>query len=452
MKKAIATVLLAGVTLTFSGCSGGYLDGGTMLRPPRPTGEKAEIQSIIESKAGPGFKLKYPQNGEYRSAVIMHDLDGSDKEEAIALYSSGNDDTKLHLMVISEKDGEWKSSGDFTVSATGADRVIFADINGDGIDDLLVGWSAVAGAEKLLTAYTFDKNNELREMTVDSTYSNVAVADFDNDKTSELILFSVPKDDAQPNAQLFDYSEKEMRPISVSSVNVDPEVIKSTSIDVGYMDKDTLAVFVDGEKRSGSLVTEVIYWDKKNKTLVNPLYAVDKNNAQVVNPTTRFTTTISKDINRDGIYEIPTVASMPGSVDENPVSVCSMTTWNIFDREKQSLKGVLNTVINYSDGYYFVIPEKWTGRVTARIDTDKRTITFYEWVAEKANSNIGTVGSKLLTINVFSQKEWENGDISSDFEEIARGRNSVYSKASEKIDDELVLTKEEIQDCLYLIS
>ena len=34
-----------------SGCSASFTDGGNMMRPPRPTGDKAEIQNIIEEKS-----------------------------------------------------------------------------------------------------------------------------------------------------------------------------------------------------------------------------------------------------------------------------------------------------------------------------------------------------------------------------------------------------------------
>ena len=72
MKKRILALIMALSVAVLSGCSASFTDGGNMMRPPRPTGDKAEIQNIIEEKAGSGFIFVYPQTGDYRSAVTMH--------------------------------------------------------------------------------------------------------------------------------------------------------------------------------------------------------------------------------------------------------------------------------------------------------------------------------------------------------------------------------------------
>lgn len=70
--KAVAMALM--LALTLSGCSFVGLDAQTLMRPPKPTGEKADIHALLESKTDGKMTLKYPRTGDYRSAIITHDV------------------------------------------------------------------------------------------------------------------------------------------------------------------------------------------------------------------------------------------------------------------------------------------------------------------------------------------------------------------------------------------
>ena len=59
------------------------LDTQNLMSPPKATGDKADIQRVIEESAG-SYTFKYPQKGDYRSAVIMHDINGDGTDEAVA--------------------------------------------------------------------------------------------------------------------------------------------------------------------------------------------------------------------------------------------------------------------------------------------------------------------------------------------------------------------------------
>ena len=59
-----------------SGCTVSTFQIQNLMRPPKSTGYKAEIQKVIEEVTGSSIILKYPQRGEYRSAVIMKDVSG----------------------------------------------------------------------------------------------------------------------------------------------------------------------------------------------------------------------------------------------------------------------------------------------------------------------------------------------------------------------------------------
>ncbi len=457
MKKRLLALSLALSVLTLSGCSASFTDGGSMMRPPRPTGDKAEIQNIIESKAGSGFTFVYPQSGDYRSAITMQDLDNDGSDEAIALFSSRNDNSKLNLMIMTKTDDSWKSVATIQNSASGVDRMFFADINGDSKKELFIGWTSLGSNEKQLTAYALDDlHEEVREMTIDSNYNELACADFDNDNQSELILLTIANKDDGSLAKFFKYSTNEKRPMLSSSVLLDSGLTRISNVNVGMIDSSTRALVIDGENHSGTVSTQILYWDSESQSLKNPLNAKESGSNNT-NVSTRTASTISKDINNDGIIEIPSVTTMPAGNKEDAATICSLTTWNQYQIKTNSFKGVLNMIINYKDGYYFKIPEKWltdsentwATYVTARVNNENRTMTIYEWLSEDKNS--GYVGDKLFTIYVYSKKEW-NAENSSGKILVRKTDNNYYAVKIENSKNKLSLTEDEINECFMLIA
>lgn len=69
-----------------SGCSWFGMDAENLMQPPKPTGEREAIYQLLEAEAASGFTLKYPVNGDYRSAIIMNQ-NGEEAGEAIAFFS-----------------------------------------------------------------------------------------------------------------------------------------------------------------------------------------------------------------------------------------------------------------------------------------------------------------------------------------------------------------------------
>ena len=69
--KTIFTAVILVFTVLLQGCSFAGISDENLLQPPRATGVKAEIQNLLETTTKGDYKLKYPQSGENRSAIIM---------------------------------------------------------------------------------------------------------------------------------------------------------------------------------------------------------------------------------------------------------------------------------------------------------------------------------------------------------------------------------------------
>ena len=400
-RRTIAILLALTVLLISSGCSEAAFSEDALLRPPRPTGDKAEIQDIITAEAGGRYTLKYPQSGAYRSAITMKEYEN--KEISVALYSKEGS-PEIYVSLISYSDNTWKCIGTYSSSAAGVDRLLFADINGDGSDELFIGWKAYTPDQFALTAYSLLPDSSY-EMVIDNTYTELVLEDITGDSLPEIILLSLASQKKSASATVYQYSEQEKRPISRYGAELDPEITSFTNVSVGYIDKNRKGIVLDGEKSGDLISTQILYFSQEENQIVNPLLT-QADNGVFSNPTTRKDTVISRDADNDGIIEVPVVTQMASSADEDTSAICSLTTWKQLLTADDTLTTKLSTVINYNDGYYFVMPENWkNSSVTALLSSDTRQLTFYVW-----NSKTTSRGDKLLVISRYTDTEWNEMD------------------------------------------
>lgn len=397
MKKTLAVFLIS-VLFAMTGCSDSLTGDSNIMRPPRPTGDKAVIQDVLTKLAGGDFDLKYPQNGEYSSAIIMRDITGSGENDAVALYVPDGNTNGICVSFISDVDGTWKSIGDFSVAADGIDRVMFADITGDGSEEILIGWTNKNSSVNMLTSYACEKDT-VREMTIDDTYNDICLTDITDDGVTDIILLSLALKDTPASAKLLQYSEKEMRPTGKFAVELDSDIVRYSNILSGNISKNTKGIFIDGEKSGNVWTTEVLYWSKSDSSLVNPMYSKGQD---IINQTTRNLSVQSQDIDNDGCVEMPVITALPAKIEDDFSTVCQMISWKNFQITDGTLTTKLNTVFNHVDNYYFAIPDSWNGSVTAKIDAGNHTMTFYAWDKE---TNIAL--ESILTIYCMSEDEWE---------------------------------------------
>ena len=447
MKK---TPLLIGISLlctsVLSGCADISFGEQTLLRPPRATGDSAEIQNIIREEAGSSYTMKYPANGDHRSAVTIFSTKKDKTEYAAAFYSTEND-SKLNISIIRHNDDEWECLGSFSNAGTGVDRMILDDINNDGQEEIVVGWSTYNTGLNNLSAYSFE-GESVREMILDESYTDLAITDITGDNLADLVLLSLRNEKSPSSAKLLQYSEQEKKPIAKFSLDLDSEVIKFSSISCGMIDNRCPGIIIEGAKAGDLLTTQLIYFDKKTQMLANPLVTTGTNGT-VNNVTTRKDVITARDIDTDGITEVPVVSPMPAPPDTDASSVCSMTTWKQLHINDGTLKQKMVTVTNYNDGYYFIMPDSWNGNVTAINHADDRCIVFYKW-----NKDSSVLGKEIMEIRCFTSSEWAKADQDEyDLQKNVKKKNNEYIIAAKlyKTDKNTSITEKELEGSLILM-
>ena len=439
--KAVAMALV--LALTLSGCSFVGLDAQTLMHPPKPTGEKADIHALLESKTDGKMTLKYPRSGDYRSAIITHDMCGDKNDEAMAIYQKGDETSGTNIMFM-KKDGKWVDMGSFSNPSAQVDKVCFGDLDGDGKDETVVGWGSSLNNTSTICVYYY-KNGKMNELKLEQAYTELAVMDFDGDGRDEIFTANVSVGDQPALARLFRVKDGAVE--VMGSCRMDSGVTKYASVQAGLINEKQNGIVLDGVKNADSLVTELLYWNKKSKVLESPFYDAK---TQTANYTMRNTSVVSKDINGDKIIEVPIVSLMPGHSGEKTDDTAYITNWHRYDTQTNTFVRVMSMVLNYSDGYWFLMPDMWRGKVTTKMDTVTRTITFYEWKA--AGKNLGTAGAALLKIQVFSQKEWDSGTGTAGFYKLLDSDNTVFAASSPSPDNALSLSIGDVKSSFELIS
>lgn len=427
VKKAAATVFAAVFALLASGCETFITDTEKLITPPELTGEMQPINEALKKSVKGEYSLVYPTSGEYRSAIALKDTDGDGVKEAFAFYTVPDGETVvMHLNFIKSVKGSWKSFADTTLEAGGIEKVEFCDLNGDGNEEIAVGFEVFGGSEKKLGVYSVS-DKKLSERLMEK-YSVFTCFDFDEDGKSELFLQNLITAEKSNVASVYNFSKKGFNKAAAclmdGKANSVYEPIKTT------LTGGKPALYIDEDKGSGG-ITEVLYME--NGELINPLFDGNKGENTV---TQRSFSIFCTDIDLDGTIDIPTSSELPmadGSAEKS-----NYTNWCGFDGKTLTVK--TTTVYNQADGYYLLIPSKLFDNIALLRNTEKRSRTFYSY-----DSATGSVGKKLFKITAVPLSESEQFK--------AKNKNSVkldtsaqtvyFGEVYESSTD--ILTKEELK-------
>lgn len=413
--KLISVFLAAVLCLALCGCDIFATNTAELLSPPELSGDIAPIAAAIAKSAGGEYTLKYPSNGNFRSAVVQNDIDGDGRLEAFAFYSmkekeNGTDTVNMYISVISFSGGEWVFADKQKMVAGGVERIDFCDLDGDGISEVLVGWEIYGTSEMQLAVYSF-KGGKLTQRTLQK-YSRFICCDLNDDGLSEILIIRLSPAEQINTAGVYQLTEGGVT--ELYSCELDRTAQSVDEPIVSHLSSGRPAVYIDEIKGVGA-VTEVLFIEKNQ--LVNPLMNGESRETLA---TLRSAEIGAKDINGDGIIEIPVQENVPSITKSELNEKLYLTNWCSYNGE--ALTNQMTAMINNSDGYYYILSQKWAGQIAVLKDTDKRLREIYLY-----DSETSTAGEMLVSFMTVSRTDWENGKYEdSGYEKIAQNEISVY--------------------------
>lgn len=357
--------------------------------------------------------LKSPKSGDYRSAYVLYDIDHDSVDEAIAFYTSGADVSFIFLKKMNE---EWKPLADFKGYGSDIYNLEFSDLTHNGTAEIVISWDSFETNIKTLTVFEFT-GSTLQEI-FRTTYSAMKVLDVNGQSGDEILTINQDEKRKESLAKLYGYINGSIQ--QMGEAKLDSSATNYTSIRYDLPTKyNPTILYIDSFVGQSKRLTEILYWKSNTNNssgrlvapLNDPLTGVNENTLRDINITTR-------DVNGDGLMEVPKSYRLCGAEKNDSDTSLSLVQWNRFDQD--GLIPLTYGIVNMNDQYLFMFPDNWVDRVTVRTSTENRRWSFYFWNQKDEQLEIS-----LLVIEVNLRSKWEENPTDG-FVKIGEKGNLVY--------------------------
>lgn len=406
MKKLILLFISCLIMLSLGGCQFPAFDSDSLMNPPKAAGDGQAIQEALDNALGTGYVLRYPRNGDNRSAITRADIDGDEIEEALVFYRTATDTGVTWLSVIdNDENGEWKVTYSLSGEGSEVERVLFTDCDGDGSLELIIGWQTYTGSN-ILSVYKYTggqlvsipatETAEVTGVTSRLSYSELIACDIDSDGRGELFLASIDSINSKAVVKMIRYGlAGGTGEFTVAAdIELSPSITAFSGSNYGQVCEGVTGIYFGCYRGSSDSSTELLIWDSENEKLNAPFSKLKK-------PFVRTGDTQAEDIDHDGIIEFATDVLLPSFSMEQGETLY-LTTWHSYAPETAELAVEEFTCIEFPDqGYSVFFSKEWSESVTAQRDPSDDTVYFYSY------SNSG-LGEELFRIKLFSVEEWED--------------------------------------------
>ena len=437
MKRISVFVTSFLMILALSGCSIGQggIDG--LLSAPKLTEEQSEIHETLIKNVGNDISLKYPKSGEYRSAFVVENIDNEPTDEAIVFfqYNDPENDTGTVMVEILDqnKDSEWQSVFEFPGAGPVVDKIEIKELGVDDRPSIIIGYSTLNLEDKQFQIYSYDEG-QMSSIYTDE-YSIMHIIDLNGEGHNDIITISTDTETGKSTASLLRSVKGEI--VSVDSIAMTSGTNAYVSSVIGKTADGSSALFVDSTKSTGIIQTEVVSYSYER--LQNPMVTFSN---KLMESTSRPSQYLSKDIDNDGVVEIPETIAAPGyeSYDDSDSDKHYLTSWKVY-KDSYSLKEKYTGYYKIADGYAFMFPKGWGDKVTVKTDEATGETVFYKY-----NKSLSQSVEELLRLKVIDIDEIR--EYTKDGYEVAKSSDQIAYIA--KISQTDGLNIDNVKENLYL--
>lgn len=423
MLKRFVLILIAGVCLIFTSCNfTGFANIEDSLIPPTLSKNQMEIYNELEKSVGKNIKLKYPNSGDSKNAIIMQDLNNDGIREAIVFYQSTNINAgpNVQVRILSKYDNKWIVSSSFEGAGSEVDKICFGRPSGTDNGYIVIGYNLANKIERRFVIYTY-KNSTI-SIAKTSSYNMFDIMDINEDGKDEIIYIVNDKQNSKPYAYLISQNGNNFNSIGKIETNVD--VYEYTKVVQGLVMDGLPAIYLDGKNDENKLSTEIISY--VNGKLVNLVY--NSKNTELSNQTLREGVNI-EDINGDDVYELPQSYVIGDFKDAQ----LNLTDW--FDYQDGRFQRLMSSYVNGTDGYIFSFPDSWTYKMRVTRDSKTGEVVFTTYDASGRENERENIVLKLLTV-----KRNENSNVLEDYVQVkTNGQLEYYAYIPPTVADKYAL-------------
>lgn len=370
--KIYKALLALPAVLSLTGCTfGTSIDN--LMAPPKLSVEQEQIFSALTKATGQGIRLKYPKSGKYLSAFIIDDIDGDGGNEAVVFYERnglGVDEITLRINVLDQDGDKWRSVYDNAAEGSEIEKVIISRLGNNDRINLIVGSSLINRSEKNVTIYNYDPDEGAMKATFGASYSFIDVTDLDGDNNKEFLLLNGSSNGSPAVAKAFQLDAEGK--YHEYACELSDTFADFDNLSYGRLPDGKTGLYIDAVSGTGSIQTDIVYMDSDGG--LKKVFAPEASHA-----TLRPSGCASYDIDNDGELEIPVQEIAPSYEDVSEGEQIKLTDWKRLGSDN-TLEHKYLSYFSIGEGYAFIFPEKWRGKVTVVRDAINDEMVFCTYI------------------------------------------------------------------------
>lgn len=413
MKNRIWLLTLL-LTLLLSGCAVPTVDQLYAV-PARPESYSA-LQSVFDG-AMKGLDYASPRNGENLQTVQMADLDGDGIREYL-IFARSDADKSLRILIFAPIGTRYVLVDTVPCSGTSFDQVEYAQMDGKGGVELLVGTRISEQVYRSAVVYTYlgGKTHQI----LSTSYVRYLTGDLDADGLAELLVLKPGiTDEDYGTAAAFRVEEGVGR--RSNEVPLSCPVDKINRVETGALSDGMDAVFISGEDASAGIVTDVLALDRGQ--LRNAALEAAPSGENRLYPA---------DMDGDGILELPAVEKIR---DPNGALNQQLIRWYTLD-SRGTVTDRLFAYQDDTDTWCLTLAESWLPAL--RISRDADSVSFYQ-----EDSETGEV-IKIFTVYALTGQNREANAVIENRFILHKGQQVIYVARLEVASGALSITQEDL--------
>ncbi len=387
MKRLKRLLPLLGLVGLLCGCT--LRSGEDLLAAPKPTEEFLALQTELDHELGAGAVYAAPVSGSNRGYIQLIDLNGDNRDEAIAFFRTSSMSNEFRIKVYEQQqDGSYENRGEIAGVGVAIHEVNYPMLRGDGTRAIQITWQVTGESVLSMTVGAMMGETVVTELASD--YTNYVNADLTGDNVPDLLLLKIDMATGEKLATLYTF---ENGCHQAGTAYLSPNAVSITRLTTGATDGHA-AAFVEEKDESGvGQQTDILLY--KDGDLHNIAYDSELAIAQ---DTYRSINVNAADVDGDGEVEIPRAVLMAG-YPEGSADALYMFDWYAY-RVDDAPVYKLTTFRSAAERWYLVIPDDWHDSVYATRGNHggNATTTFYEYQAAAGEPPEAGADIPLLTI------------------------------------------------------
>ena len=327
-----------------------------LLRAPRLPGDYGALQNALNEWLGESAQLKYPMQGELLSPFLLQDLDGDGQQDAAVLYTTAQSSNVCIAFLQKDAAGVWQVRQSIEGLADTVDNVRLAQLQDGAATQLVVGYLAAQG-DSYLAVYSYE--NGTVNAILEQSYEQYLVEDITGGGNEDLILMSTLEDGGVQIELLTVNRDGSFQQVAVMGLSAD-KFSGCASVASGLGADGRHYLVLDGWTgiSGNNLASVLLCYDETSQQMVP---ATRISSQRLYNASLRnVPTLVSRDLDGDGIVEIPTQPDEAGLLNLSQSRRMDFIVWMDYtSRRPEKSFGLLDEETNC----YIELPTEWEGNL-----------------------------------------------------------------------------------------